>query len=396
MARLTDEALATIEVKRAIGTLANRYPFHGALLARFRLVPSGTVATMGVRLVREGVELTFSPSFVIDLPDDELLGVLHHEVNHVLFGHLLVPPSNHPDRRARRIAEEVTVNEWVPEPLPGDPIVLADFPDLPPDEDTDARYHRLAGRVGSEREGNPVDDPHRGWGGAVDPTTRTLGATSLRAMLADIAEALGSAEVARLPSPARAILAGTRPGGHASVGAGGRSRVDWRGVLRSTIVRAVTPTFRLGTPPRRAPALVGVFPGRVWAPRPPHVLAVIDSSGSVPEPALAAMRSELEVLMRFARVTAMVCDVHIHFVGPLAELPSRLRGRGGTDLRPPFAPDILGRHRPDVVVYLTDGAGPTPCRPPPIPVVWCLVPGGSPPARWGRVVRMTADDGQAL
>ena len=61
---------------------------------------------------------------------------------------------------------------------------------------------------------------------------------------------------------------------------------------------------------------------------------------------------------------------------------------GGTDLRPPFEPEILCKLRPDVVVYFTDGCGPAPERPPRMPVIWCLTPIGDPPARWGHVVRM--------
>jgi hypothetical protein len=47
---------------------------------------------------------------------------------------------------------------------------------------------------------------------------------------------------------------------------------------------------------------------------------------------------------------------------------------------------ILNKVRPDVVVVLTDEKGPAPDRPPGLPVIWCLVGGGEPPAHWGKVV----------
>ena len=53
-------------------------------------------------------------------------------------------PDEFPDRRALVIAQEVTANEWVKEDLPGEPILLSHFPELPADEDTRTRYRRLA------------------------------------------------------------------------------------------------------------------------------------------------------------------------------------------------------------------------------------------------------------
>jgi predicted metal-dependent peptidase len=65
-----------------------------------------------------------------------------------------------------------------------------------------------------------------------------------------------------------------------------------------------------------------------------------------------------------------------------------VRGRGGTDLRPPLDRHFLRKHRPDLVVYFTDGDGPAPDKPPGPALIWCLVPGGRKPAVWGRVLHM--------
>ena len=75
---------------------------------------------------------------------DELIGVFQHEINHLLFGHVVATPEDYPDSEARIIAEEVTVNEWVVVPLPGRPLTLDQFPSLKPLEDTKTRYARLA------------------------------------------------------------------------------------------------------------------------------------------------------------------------------------------------------------------------------------------------------------
>ena len=86
---------------------------------------------------RTGWRLYIGPDFVLDRSPDELRGVLLHEVHHVLFKHLQSDPSDFPDRWARQVAEEVTANEFITEPLPAGAILLSQFPELPPMESTD-------------------------------------------------------------------------------------------------------------------------------------------------------------------------------------------------------------------------------------------------------------------
>ena len=48
------------------------------------------------------------------------------------------------------------------------------------------------------------------------------------------------------------------------------------------------------------------------------------------------------------------------------------KGRGGTDLRPVFAPDFLAAHQPDGIIYFTDGFGPYPVETPRTKTLWVL------------------------
>ena len=49
---------------------------------------------------------------------------------------------------------------------------------------------------------------------------------------------------------------------------------------------------------------------------------------------------------------------------------------------------LATEHRPDLVIYLTDGYGEAPERPPSVPVIWCLTPGGEAPTTWGRIKQL--------
>jgi predicted metal-dependent peptidase len=116
-------------------------------------------------------------------------------------------------------------------------------------------------------------------------------------------------------------------------------------------------------------------------------MAVIDTSGSISTELLSAVEGELGRLARSYQVVVVECDAAVRRVYPYRPLEAVV-GRGGTDLRPPLERTFLREHRPDLVLYFTDGFGPAPGRPPAIPVVWCVLPGGVRPARWGRQIRL--------
>jgi predicted metal-dependent peptidase len=81
-------------------------------------------------------------------------------------------------------------------------------------------------------------------------------------------------------------------------------------------------------------------------------------------------------------------DCEVHGVYRYRQRLKSVQGRGGTDFRPALAPDFLRMLRPELVIYFTDGVGTAPEAPPRFPLIWCLTPGSTPPAPYGRVVRM--------
>ncbi len=434
-ATYTPAEIAAGRVRNGITRLVGAYPFHAGVLERFRLRADPAVGTMGVGLRDERLELVFNPAFVEEITAAELGGVLLHEVLHVVLGHVTADRSKFPDREARIIAEEVTVNEFVREPLPGRPIVLAMFPKLPPDESTAERYRRLAGRVppewrdrlapkpdasntcsdasdsedgcgppggcsdstgpdggespGSSGEPGPIDN-HSGWPSTADEHD------AFKAALADLMTDVTAAEVAVPPEVAAALKGcGVVPGqGTYSVCGRSREHRDWRTLLRRYAGRELRVQPRYGRPPRRFPELAGTVPGRGRGEGELSVVAVVDTSGSMSEEVLERIAGELRHLARHHPVHVVECDCEVRRTYRFRRHLEEVWGRGGTDFRPPLSEDFLRRLRPKpgVVVLFTDGDGPAPDRPPGVPVIWCLTPGGNPPASWGRVVRMGSGD----
>jgi len=124
--------------------LLRDYPFHARFVAAWHLQITEILPTVGVTVHNGRILLFFNPRFVVACSLAELGGVLLHECHHVLFGHVFLDPRAFPDVDALLIAEEITANEWVREPLPGNPILLSQYPQLPAGEDTETRYGRLA------------------------------------------------------------------------------------------------------------------------------------------------------------------------------------------------------------------------------------------------------------
>jgi hypothetical protein len=370
--------------------------------------------------------LYYHPAFVVACTYPELVGVLLHETHHLLFAHPWLDPAQFPDAQALLIAVEVTANEWIHEPLPGAPILLAHFPQLPANEDTVTRYRRLAthssghaqphhrshksgdsapkhtrGVPNSPARGRkkahadqiagpltPVDD-HGLWHQMHQETI--VGRMAVRVGGQEAARSLTPAEWRAVPAALQHHLAlvcqgDTAGTAYEALSSATTRTMDWRRLLRRYVRDAteVRPVFT--RPPRRLPALLGIMPGQLHRPTVPAVMAVIDTSGSMSAPRLARIVSELDWMARGHRVTVVECDAVVHRTYLYQGRLTGVHGRGGTDLRPAFAAELLRRVRPDVIVYFTDGYGPAPAASPGVPVIWCLTPGGRKLAHWGRVL----------
>jgi predicted metal-dependent peptidase len=432
-----------VKLKRAMGILLRAHPFHGHIAAGWRVRPDTSLETMGVCWSCGSVQLLWNPHFVDRISDVELAGVLTHEANHVVMRHpFLFPEQANPkpdfDAYAALVAEEVTVNEFVALPLPGSPLLLADFalqcPALGPMQSTRERYRLLfdGDRARSHHEARqkfkqsledmvrdllestlgkqPGTDSHAGW-----ESFRNGGAAAALAVSVATAQALNrhghalSPELYQLIQAAHSTFGGppgTAGGGMLETLAGtARARLSWQSILRRLLAvgHELEPTYQ--RPPRRFPDLVGVLPGSRRLPTRLKILAAIDTSGSMSSDTLDEIAAELRVMARAYDVSVVEFDAAIQrsyrLTGPSggqetsADPLRQVQGRGGTNFHPVFERDTLswaadGSELSGVVVF-TDGFGPAPDRGPREQVIWVLMGSGvRQPAPWGTVVRAGA------
>lgn len=358
-----------------------RYPCYAAILARLAPVADPSVKRMAVSLFDGRFFLHVNVESFMNEPVF-LRGVLLHEVHHVALGHLCHPKFAGADEpELMDLALEMSANEYIEEPLP-DPIRWQPYAPigLRGGQSTLERYELLvsAAREGKlpQRGGEAVDDhrvlrrPSRE-PGAVEQTRQLL----LRA--AEEADALaGDGDPADLPGP---LLAGKTPGRlieELTDALGPRAYpLDWKTALRMFVARERAPVHTYARPNRRFPHRIGEVPGRTYAPRAiakPSVLVAIDTSMSMRREELSEIARQLQAMSEVARITVVECDVEIGRVYAFEGRLDEVGGRGGTDLRPVFAPEFLAARKVSGVIYFTDGAGPTPPAPPPLPVLWIL------------------------
>lgn len=89
-------------------------------------------------------------------------------------------------------------------------------------------------------------------------------------------------------------------------------------------------------------------------------LARDDTSASISRAQLAEVARQLVRAAAHAELLVTECDAKIHRTYAFGGELRSVMGRGGTDLRPPFAPAFLRRHNVGGVVYLYPLHGPRP------------------------------------
>jgi len=398
----TEAQRAAGKIGIAIQRIADKYVFHCRVLEQFKIQERPSVCTLAAMVAGDDILLLYNANFVLDTPMAQLPSLLLHEVHHVVFGHICAKSVDYPDRWARVVAEEVTANEFIKEPLPDDAILLKDFPCLIAMQSTHERYEILKQETVRAKIAIPVsqalgDGPESGKGALDDHSVWEEGEqdgdkakATVESLIQEVVLEVGPGCVpADLTAPLRCLGIGNTPGGdHYDVRDVQRGHLDWRRLLRRYVGQILQVRATFSRPSRRFPNLVGIVPGKCRRCERPRVMAIIDTSGSVTPKLLELISSELTILARHYTVLVIECDAVVHAVYEYRCPLKDVHGGGGTDFRPPLESTFLRKHRPDLVVYFTDGLGPAPHRTPRVPLVWCLTPGGQRPAGWGRVIQM--------
>lgn len=374
-------------VVRARTVLLVSNPFYGTLALRLKVSEIedpvqakriwGSKPTMAV----DGVNLIYDAEFILAQKEDELVGIVAHEVSHCAYQHFARRGPRNP--RKWNIATDYVINDdlrqagfalpkWVLHDVQYRGMsaeeIYGKLPDPPPNQ---------GGGGGGENGGSGDDclDPG-GCGGVLDaPMTKEQ-----QAGLATDWE--GTVRIAA--AVAAASNAGKLPG-HLErlVGELKKPRVNWRDMTRRFIDNSMMKDFSWARPNRRAASTGLILPGYI-PDRLHHLVGVIDTSGSITKEMLTEFVSEMAGALDEGvadRLTLVYADDGVRHVdeyqcGDLVDTKAG-KGGGGTDFTGSFK--WIKENTPDAscVVYLTDLCTSGYGEEPDCPVMWATFIGES-------------------
>ena len=387
-------------VTRARTVLLVSQPFYGALALQLELVEVTNekfVKTMAV----DGRHMFYYPKFVLGCKEDELVGVVAHEVSHCSYQH--ISRRGHRDPTLWNVAGDYVINQDLKDAgfvLPGKPSHI-----VKPGSDEkihliDPKYKGMSTEEVYEKlmqnatkitinisglgDGNGGDGDNKGPNG--QPGVNDVGGCGGVIDAAPPhdkakAEQIGTeweANVRMAVAVATAANAGKLPG-HLErlVKQLKKPKVSWRDYTHRFIDNSMTKDFSWSRPNRRSMSSGVLMPGYI-ADRIHHLVGVVDTSGSVSREMQVEMVSELGGALDEGvcdRLTVIYADTDVQHVdeynaGDLVECTAT--SGGGTDFRKSF--EHIKENCPDAscVIYLTDMITSSFGEEPNCPVLWAV------------------------
>jgi predicted metal-dependent peptidase len=344
-----------------------QHPFFLPILSRITIHEDSTVSTASVSI---NGKIKINKVWAGKLPDNELVGVLFHEILHLMM--------NHSQRQESRNAMGVTddgqmIPMWnvaadmaINTVLHNIGITLPKGAVYPPTGLEDLNAEQLY-------EYLVKNTPEGGTCGAGGGVTSGCSLDPCEGMSSDEIDTY-TEEWEKVAAQSRSLSSGTDVGNKLAQLFNRREALRWDTLCRSAIARAVSIHGRdTQTWSRRSRRSTGniIFPG--WKATKATVCGVIDSSGSVSDEAISRAIDQLQRIsdVAEARLYIVVHDYEVQFHGWVngkdrASLQRTIRGRGGTDFNRAYSTVYTVPKRFDIMVHLTDGEcfGEWPSRPP--------------------------------
>jgi len=382
------------KIKRARIRLLLTQPFFGNLACRMEVMENPAVtSTMGT----EGRNLFYNAKFVDTLTQEELIGVICHEVLHCANLHHLRVGRRHPV--VWNLACDYAINPTIEEnnfKLPKDCLLDQKYKGWAAERIYDDLLN--SGKVkiitvtvsGGQGDGQSGES-EQGDSSVAGGTAVNKDGTPIVPSCGEVLPVSGTEEqkkqdgedwtVAVRQAALSAKMQGKLPANLAGwIDKLVEPVVDWKGLLWEFVETVTNQDDYTYNRPNSRYIGYDLFLPTMHGEACPSLAVTIDTSGSVSEQELTAFLSELNNLvetMRPERTFILDCDATVHKCRVFERGESLFKdgkwktyGRGGTDFRPPF--DYIQKHRLDIAchIYLTDMQGPFPTTPPPYPCLW--------------------------
>lgn len=360
----------------------------------------------------------YSPQFITDLKEKELAFVVLHESCHKMYRHLTTWKKLHDENHAlANMACDYVINIMLKDLDPYEQFIA-----MPTDKDgnviglVDERFRGMnakqvfdilkeeqqpdggsgeGGTGGTSAEGNNVSQPGKGfddhdWDGA-----NSLTEEEKKELAREVDQAIRQGIIAKSKQKGGEISDLDR-----AIGELVKAKVDWRDQLRE-YVKSVCAGRDVSTwrKPNRRFIGADVFMPTLVSERVHHIVAAIDTSGSIGGSELNAFMSEFVAICEQVNpesVDLMYWGSHVaghekYGESELTNIVSSTRPVGGGGTAPSCITTYMNAEniKPDCVVVLTDGyvgddwGGDWPC-----PVLWCVMGNEDAMASTGKTIHI--------
>ena len=420
---LSGQALQEVyeRVLRARIRLSMQQPFLASAVMRLPVRPV-TDASWCRTAATDGYHIFYNPQWVAKLREDELRGLLAHEVLHVLFSH--ADRRQERDGRVWNMACDYAINYLLIQrgfSLPEGGLIsaraqsktseqiyaeLAQQIKLPKGlsvksggkSNSTGRRKKLGGPARPEdpladESSDRVPDAGQDLIDADDPRVRPMRSADApdREQLAELRRELREDALTRLNGEGAGAF-------RSECEADEERSIDWRSLLRAHLSERIKGDWT-SFPFSKRMVHRGLFMPSAGMLVPGHVVFAIDTSASMSLQLLGVIAEELRAFREVfpCRLTVLQCDARLQSVEHYEamdgyEIPKHLEiyGRGGTDFCPVFE-WVTEQSDVALVVYATDGLGTFPKRKPEVPVIWLHTPPHPPSAvfPFGAVVKIS-------
>ena len=359
-------------------------PFYGLFLLTLNKRENTNIPTACVSLQGINQSLEINPEYWNSLPELQRIGLLKHELLHIMFHHFLLDTTMYPDAKLRNIAADIEINQFIDEQNKSKEwLSLTSVPNLvlPEKAGTRVYYDMIKDKAstcpqvqnwldGLGDDSDEFADGHGMWGDPnMDEATKKLIGKQLEHQVKEIAEHLD-----KKGSNFRGTLPGTLVEWIDSLFELPVPVTDWKSYFKrfiSSSDKVVTKKSRNKYNKR--------FPGNpaLKIKHKKNILVAIDTSGSVSSENLVEFLGQLLHIHKTGHeVTVMECDAKITNIFKYkGDKEIAITGRGGTDFQP--AIDYFNQHIQtyNTLVFFTDGYAPAP-TPPKRPMLWVMTKDG--------------------
>jgi predicted metal-dependent peptidase len=339
------------------------HPFFGSLCTRLKMVERNSEETMAT----DGINIYYNKTYAENLTDDELVGILAHEVMH--------PAMNHHTRREERDMERwnqacdyainpILLKSKFKLPAPG-PLYDPAYEGMSAEQ----IYDKLPKQPGGGGTGKAGQGP-RAAGRVIDPAEQDKAGQEADWMVAVKSAAKVAQMMGDLPGDLAHMVEDML-----------KPKVDWRAQLRQMIQSANVSDYSWDRANRRFMQM-GIYMPRLYGHRAPPMIVFWDSSGSTAH-AAGKFLAEVNAIcdeVRPEQVYVVMCDAGIQQISVFEEGESvkiDVMGMGGTVFDPMFnwlegrMPELAIQPPDDYshVVFFTDCEGHWPQRAPDKPLI---------------------------